>query len=179
VGKNTWSLLSVVLIVVQASAFAQNTLPVSTITSATWEQYKAEYPLSPLCTHDEIPLWSCERGTRVFSLCSSRKVTRTTGYIQYRAANAGKVEMIYPSEKVPPLNFFAYSSFANGNTSIDFTNNGYVYSIFDPLRGKSSISVTPPEPAKKRVEISCQSSQTLQINYTMRLMYEAGLWQVN
>lgn len=171
--------LSSVLMVAYVPAFAQDGTPSSAITTATWEQYKGEYPPSPLCASDEISLWSCERGKRIYSLCASRTLTRTKGYIQYRAANSGKVELVYPSEKKPPLDFFVYNSYGNGNASIDFTNNGYEYSLFDPLRGGSSITVVSPEPAKKTTEISCHSTQTLQLNYTMRLMYESGLWEVN
>jgi hypothetical protein len=174
--KNLLVLAGVALALPAAHTLAQQHTPVSSITNATWAQYSGEYQQSPLCAKDEITLWSCETGKRAYSLCSSRTVTRTTGYMQYRAASAGKVVFTYPAEKKPPLGSFVYNSFGNGNASIEFTNNGYGYTLFDPLREGSSIRVSPPAPSGKPTEIKCGGNQTLQVNYTMRLMYDAGVW---
>lgn len=135
------------------------------------------YQQSPLCKKDEITLWSCETGKHVYSLCSSHVVTRTSGYIQYRASNHGKVVFTYPTEKKPPLGLFVYYSSGNGNASVEFTSNGYGYTLSDPLRDKSSIFVTAPAPSGKQTEIRCGGNQTLQINYTMQLMYDSGVWE--
>lgn len=133
------------------------------------------YQKSPLCNKDEITLWSCETGKRVYSLCSSHVVNRTSGYIQYRASDRGKVVFTYPTEKRQPLGLFRYFSAANGDASIEFTSNGYGYTLSDPLRDRSSIFVTAP--SGKQTEIRCGGNQTLQINYTMRLMYDSGVWE--
>jgi hypothetical protein len=171
----TWSLLSVVLLLATTPVLAQET-PVSSITNATWPRYSDMYQQSPLCSADEITLWSCGTGKRVYSLCSSHAVTRTSGYMQYRASSGGKVVFTYPTEKKPPLGSFIYNSFGNGNASVEFTSNGYGYTLVDPLRGKSSISVSAPAPSGKQTEIECGANQTLQVNYTMRLMYDSGIW---
>ena len=136
------------------------------------------YQQSALCNKDEITLWSCETGKHVYSLCSSHIVTRTSGYVQYRASNHGKIVFTYPAEKKPPLGLFAYDLSANGNASVEFTSNGYGYTLSDPLRDKSSIFVSAP--SGKQTEIRCgDPNQTLQINYTMRLMYDSGVWDGN
>lgn len=150
--------------------------PVDSITTATWEQYHTEYWPNPLCGEDELTLWSCEAGSRAYAFCSSREVTRTSGYMQYRASRHGKVEFTYPQQKKPPLGSFTYNSFGNGNASIEFSNGGYGYTLVDQLRGASSILVTPPSAQGKQIEIACGGNQTLQLNYTMRLMYDAGIW---
>lgn len=165
-----------VLALACASAHAEQRTPVDSITTATWEQYRAEYWPSPLCGEDEITLWSCEAGKRAYALCASRVVTRSAGYLQYRAARHGKLEFTYPQQKKPPLGSFTYQSFANGNASVEFSNGGYGYTLVDPLRQASSILVTPPSGQGKQIEISCGGNQTLQVNYTMRLMYDAGIW---
>ena len=155
---------------------AQSHTPVPSITHADFEQYRGEYGHSPLCTKEEITLWSCERNQRVYSLCSSQTASPSTGYLQYRAASAGKVTFIYPATKVPPLGLFKYVSSPNGDASIDFTNKGYAYSLGDPLRGKSMITVAAVGALEKATEIACGPNQTLQVNYTMRLMDEFGVW---
>ena len=166
-----------VLALTTSTVLAQPHVPVTSITGATLDQYRDMYQQSPLCTKAEITLWTCESRKRVFSLCSSPVVTRTTGYLQYRASNAGKPTFAYPAIKTPPLGLFKYHAFGNGNASIEFTNNGYHYSLGDPLRDKSSIVVSAPGVSGKETEIACGANQTLQVNYTMRLMYDAGVWE--
>jgi hypothetical protein len=136
-----------------SAVLAQAHEPIASITNATWNQYRDQYQQSPICSKDEITLWTCETNKRVFSLCSSRVVTRTTGYLQY--------------------------SDANGDASLEFTNNGYNYSLVDPLRGSSSIAVSTPGSSGKTTEIACGGNQTLQVNYTMRPMYDSGIWAGN
>lgn len=175
--KNASSaILAHVLGLTTSTMLAQAHTPVSSIASATLDQYRGEYQQSPLCSRDEITLWSCESNKHVFSLCSSPAATRTTGYLQYRASNAGKVTLTYPATKVPPLGLFKYDSYANGDASVEFTNNGYRYSLIDPLRGNSFIRVAAPGAPGKTTEIACGGNQTLQVNYTMRLMYDFGVW---
>jgi hypothetical protein len=168
--------LFVALGLTTSTVFAQTHTPLPSIATATFDQYHGEYQESPLCAKDEITLWTCQANKRVFSLCSSRVATRTTGYLQYRASNAGKVTFSYPALKAPPLHAFQYHSFANGDASVEFSNDGYNYSLIDPLRGNSSILVSVPGASRKTTEIACGGNQTLQVNYTMRLMYDFGVW---
>lgn len=167
------------LILAVAPVCAQDHTPGASITNATWAQHSSMYRHSPLCSEEEITLWSCENSKRVYSLCSSRAVTRTSGYMQYRASLGGKIEFTYPAGKKPPLGSFVYHSHANGDASIEFTSGGYGYALVDPLRDNSSIIVSAPAPSRKQTEIKCGGNQTLQVNYTMRLMYDAGVWTGN
>lgn len=162
------------LALVAPYALPQQSGPAVNIQGATWQEYSHNYPVSPLCAEDEISLWSCSTGKRNYSLCSSREVTRTQGYLQYLVSKAGKTEFTYPPTKRPPAGIFTYHSYPNGNASIEFVNNGYRYRLLDPLRSDSSISVVSP--SGESTEIACSGNQTLQINYTMRLMYDSGIW---
>lgn len=175
----TQHLMPAVLVLAAIPAFCAEHTPIPNITDATWPQYRAQYRQSPLCSKDEITLWSCESGKHIYSLCSSHSVTRTSGYMQYRASNGGKAVFTYPSKKKPPLGSFVYSSSPNGDASVEFSNNGYGYTLDDPLRSKSSIYISAPTPSEKETEISCSDNQTLQVNYTIKLMYDSGLWAGN
>lgn len=157
-------------------AVAHASEPIPSITQATLKDAESEYQHSPLCAKEEITLWTCETRKRVFSLCSSKVVNRTSGYIQYRASEAGKLTLQYPSKKKPPTGLFTYRPFLNGNASVEFSNGGYQYSLIDPLRSRSSILVSRPGSSDKTTEIACGPNQTLQLNYTMRLMYDSGVW---
>ena len=165
------------LLAATGAAAAAGETTVSNISTATLDQYRDQYGHSPLCTGDEIALWSCETKTRVFSLCSSPSAARGTGYLQYRASSAGKLTLVYPATKTAPAGLFKYSSYGNGNASVEFSNLGYHYNLFDDLRGKSTIVVTAPGASARSTEISCGPNQTLQGNYTMRLMGEFGLYK--
>lgn len=165
------------LVSVQAATAASGDAAVSNISTATLDQYRDQYGHSPLCIGDEITLWSCETKTRVFSLCSSPSAARGTGYLQYRASSAGKLTLVYPATKTAPAGLFTYNSYGNGNASVEFSNLGYHYNLFDDLRGKSTIVVTAPGASAKSTEISCGPNQTLQGNYTMRLMGDFGLYK--
>jgi hypothetical protein len=168
--------LPFVLALFASPAFAQRPLPASPITQATLDDHRKHDARSPLCTRDEITLWTCENKKRVFSLCSSPTASRTTGYLQYRAATGGKVTFAYPAVKAPPLGLFKYDIFGNGDASIAFTNNGYAYNLADVLRGHSAIYIAAPGVSGKETRIACGPNQSLQLDDTMRLMSEFGLW---
>ncbi len=152
--------------------------PVDSITGARWADYQGMYEQSPFCAEDEITLWRCDKGSRHYVLCASQQVSKTSGYLQYHAFKGEREVFVYPATKRPPLGYFAYTSSANGDASLAFDNGGYHYQLIDPLRGTSYIDVSASDPQKPGAEIACESSnQSLQINYSMRLMYAAGIWQ--
>jgi hypothetical protein len=158
-----------------SSTVARAGTPIASIATATYDQYRDQYTPSPLCSGDEVTLWRCETGRKAFALCSSKAATRTTGYLEYRAGSAGKVTFAYPATRQPPAGLFKYTSYGNGNAAVEFTNDGYAYTLMDPLRDRSSIEVQAPGPAGKRTTIACAANQTLQVNYTMRLMHDFGI----
>src|SRR5690606_36099132 len=114
---------------------------------------------SPLCAKDEITLWTCSAGKREYSLCSSRVVNRTQGYMQYRASKAGKLVFTYPAAMRLPAGVFTYTSSPNGDASVEFVNNGYRYTLSDPLRSESSILIEAP--SGKTTQVTCGGNQTL------------------
>ena len=170
-------LLVMIMALTTATASAQEHSPASSVSDDAWLEYQAEYPRSPLCGEDEVTLWSCATGKRIYSLCSSRLLSRTSGYMQYRASRHGEVVFTYPLEKKPPAGSFSYTLFGNGDASVEFVNEGYVYTLFDPLRDGSFLFVSPPDSAEKGSLIKCPPNQTLQVNYTMALMYDSGVWE--
>ncbi|WP_295973821.1 hypothetical protein [uncultured Xanthomonas sp.] len=174
--KKTMASIAMAATLVNLPLAAPASEPVSAITQATLQESESEYQHSPLCDKQELALWTCQTRKHVFSLCSSRAVNRTSGYLQYRASEGGRLVLQYPAEKKPPTGLFTYNTFPNGNASIAFSNGGYQYSLFDPLRSASSISVSGPGGSDKTTQIACGPNQTLQLNYTMRLMYDAGVW---
>jgi len=151
--------------------------PISSIRDATWEKYKGMYLSNPLCSKNEITLWSCETSKKTHALCSSTQVNRRTGYIQYRVSRNGNIVFEFPNSRIPPVGLFTYQTSANGDAYLAFSNGGYSYSLIDPLRDRSVIFVTANRSPNRTSRSQCASgNQTLQVNYTMRLMYDAGIW---
>ena len=173
------SLLFLAIDLCAATVAAQANAPVASIANATLDSYRGEYQHSALCTKDEITLWRCEKNQREFALCAAPVVTRSTGYLQYRASNAGKLTFFYPATKKPPLGSFTYQTSANGDAAVEFSNEGYRYSLVDPLRQGSAVVVSAPGASGKTTRIGCGGNQTLQVNYTMRLMFDSGVWDGN
>lgn len=172
--------VSFVLLSLAASGLsAQDRTPVSSITGAQWSEYRSYYPKSALCADDEVTLWMCETRKSAYALCASPEVNRRSGYFQYRAGRNGRVTFTYPGTKRPPSGLFEYTAYGNGNASLEFVNAGYRYTLLDPLRGESSILVASVRPGAKDTEIACAGNQTLQLNYTLRLMVDSGVWPGN
>jgi hypothetical protein len=140
---------------------AQENTSEPSIPRETLDQYRAMYPDSPLCSRSEITSWTCTNKKRIFSLCSSQSASRTTGYLQYRASNDGKLTFSYPAVKAPPVGLFGLSLAGNGDAEIAFTNKGYRYTLPIPFvqipahcfasgrirQGDRNIMRPPPNPS--------------------------------
>ena len=172
--KSTVLLLSAVLAVVTPPVASQEPGPGSVISAATWEGHSQYYPQSPLCESDEVTLWSCQADDQEHALCSSREMTRDDGHMQYRASGEGTTVLVYPEAKQPPAGLFAFTVSSDGNAAIEFEHQGDRYALVDALRGASAVVVHSPAGTKEKA--SCGSNQTLQVNYTMRLMHDSGIW---
>jgi hypothetical protein len=87
-----------------------------------------------LCQENEVVMFSCRIGSKIVSLCSSRDVSATSGYIQYRFGRPGrKPELTYPQAGVKPTDAFSYyyDGYAKGSThQLTFTNGLYSYTLY-------------------------------------------------
>lgn len=89
-----------------------------------------------LCARDERVVWSCEtmREGKLASICSSRDLAQSRGYVQYRFGRPGKVELEFPRERAQTQPLFKYSRYTRPLVTmlkLEFTNNGFTYSISD------------------------------------------------
>lgn len=170
-------LCAALLAVITPPAASQEPTPGSLIRSTTWEDHSQYYPPSPLCESDEVTLWSCQADDQEHALCSSRGSARVGdhGYMQYRASRGGSTMVVHPEEKRPPAGVFAFMAYSNGDAAVEFMRGESRYTLVDALRGDSAVVVEPSDGPATR--IACGSNQTLQVNYTLRLMYESGIWE--
>jgi hypothetical protein len=87
-----------------------------------------------LCHADEKVVFGCAVGKRMVSLCSSPKLGRDVGYVQYRFGTLARLELTYPEKLEPPGDKFHYSNtgYSGGGASrLRFTIAGFDYVFFD------------------------------------------------
>jgi hypothetical protein len=127
--------------------------------------------MASLCDKGEKVVFSCavKRSGKIVSLCSSPKLSKTEGYLQYRFGRTGQVELEFPKERSASRGAFKYSHYFRAqvdSTEISFTVNGYTYSVFDeyngeekPVISEKGLTVTS-ESTKKEVKYLCQGKPT-------------------
>jgi hypothetical protein len=138
----------------------------STSITVLQPEVRARELATSLCAKEEKVVFSCTlKNAKVVSLCSSTKLSKTEGYLQYRFGGSGKIELEYPKEREATQKAFKYSHYFRAQvdlTEISFTIDRYVYTIFDTFNGEEKpaiseegISVTPTD-NKKAVSHICR-----------------------
>lgn len=88
-----------------------------------------------LCRAEEQIIFSCGvAGQKIASVCATNKVSKTSGYFQYRFGKAGKIELQYPADLSNSVSKFRFSGSAmsgGGRYHLRFTNEGYEYIVYD------------------------------------------------
>jgi hypothetical protein len=118
-------------------------------------------PLTTLCARDERVIFSCpvKRPAKIVSVCGSKDLSSDRGYLQYRFGLPGKIELEYPKDRQGTQQKFHYTHYFRAQfdlTEIDFTIDGYEYSVFDDYNGEEKpvvisrgVSVTAPGKPKE------------------------------
>ena len=91
-----------------------------------------------LCGTTEVALFSCPTAYKLVSLCASRDLSQTSGYLQYRFGTKTKLDFQYPENKVHPYKKFIRSGIGyarGGEEHISFSNGSYMYVLYDILTG--------------------------------------------
>ncbi|MBI5941245.1 MAG: hypothetical protein HY859_12530 [Caulobacterales bacterium] len=70
----------------------------------------------------------------MISVCASRTISTSEGYMQYRIGKPGALEMRYPETLTHPRGRFRYGLEHQGNQWLEFDQGGYNYVIYEELR---------------------------------------------
>ncbi len=120
-----------------------------------------------LCARTEKIVFSCtlKPAAKIVSLCSSKHLTKTRGYLQYRFGLPGKVELEFPKQRERSQEAFKYSHYFRAlvdRNAISFTSDGYEYVVFSDYEGdikpvilSQGVYVTPPNNGKE-VQLNCR-----------------------
>jgi len=127
-----------------------------------------------LCANEEKIVFSCTtagKTAKIVSLCSSKELTKDSGYLQYRFGLPGKIELEFPEGREQTQKAFSYSHYFRAQfdqTEISFTSRGYKYAIFDdyngeqkPARSDQGVRITPPNNGKE-VTLNCRGKAKAQ-----------------
>jgi len=130
-------------------------LPTAGVPAAEWHE-------PTLCAPTENVVWSCRAKKKTISVCASRKISASEGYIQYRIGKPGALEMRYPETLAHPRGRFRYTLYLQGNQSLEFTRGGFNYSIVEDLRSpEDGIIVTKNDADVAR--ITCNGGGAIEI----------------
>jgi hypothetical protein len=117
-----------------------------------------------LCSSEENVLFSCSIGRKLVSVCSSKELSRTSGYVQYRFGLINKTpELVYPKEKVPPASKFSYGETGGAKYSLSnlhFTQSGHSYTIYKESAafGDNGAGVKVKTQEGKSVRLQCRET---------------------
>lgn len=135
-----------------------------------------------LCTADEQVAFSCHVGRKIASLCASKKLSKTEGYVQYRFGLPAKVEMTYPEQiGVHPSRTFKWGvlGFSGGGTDYyRFSNHGYDYVVYSGFgKGWTQEGVVVEKDGRRLQSLVCKDAALGDENW--RVMYSAGIPQID
>ena len=130
------------------------------------------------CSLAERSLWKCSSKQKVYELCASKNLGKSSGYLQYRAGRIGKIELSYPGELVHPRGLFRLQLYARDG-GLFFTIGKYEYELFDPLTGPGgSVLHVFKDKSKVVSEIFCAESNEAMTNTdVIQLFKAAGLYE--
>lgn len=127
-----------------------------------------------LCTKGEVTAWSCVAKGKVYSVCASPDLSATSGYMQYRAGKNAKVEFAFPKPQQHPRSYFQLRLAPRG-ASLGFENEGYAYSVYEPLAGPTEITIFNGETLVG--SITCDSAtDTLTLTETQNRFKSLGIY---
>lgn len=130
---------------------------------------------SSLCTQGEVTEWSCTAKGKIYSLCSSKNLSPTTGYMQYRAGTSSKTEFTFPEHSEQPKGYFRLGLLPRG-ARLTFSNAGYEYAIYEPLIGPTLIDVVKSQSPVALVTCS-SATDTLTLTTTQERFRLLGIYQ--
>ncbi|MBB3223954.1 hypothetical protein [Pseudoduganella umbonata] len=106
------------------------------------------------CAADERILFSCAANKKTISVCVSPSALNNS-YVEYRFSAAGKMTFSYRADASQPKHLFQrvhVTGASSASTIIWFENDGYVYLMNDPIKGRPSISVRKDRKTITRME---------------------------
>jgi hypothetical protein len=123
------------------------------------------------CIKTESVIFSCQikDSDKIFSLCASKDISDTSGYIQYRFGRLNKVELTFPNDRLHSQKRFLYRHYFRSQVDrveIAFVNHGEKYTIYSYYEGDGE--GTPVEEKGVRVgNVDLQCKEPSKVDFTL------------
>lgn len=129
------------------------------------------YATDTLCSPQEDVIFSCTTGLKIASVCASKDLSPTKGYLQCRYGKVSKVEFLAPKIKkgLPPnLRLTASKDDAIDYNEITFFEGKYKYSIISTRQLKKIRNgyPTPPNSDSIIVEVTNKFLPEANVHFT-------------
>ncbi len=96
--------------------------------------------------------------------------------MQYRAGSNGKVQFVYPSQRVPPVGKFRFSLLARA-AQLSFQNGEFTYEITEPLIGKTEIWVSQGGKGAVQAVECLNFTESLTLTTTQNRFKSLGIYE--
>lgn len=140
-----WLLTAVLLFslkaVAQAVSAEEKELRQSADVNTFLNEVKKNPTVSCLCKPNEYVVFSFNtKANKTASLCVSKKVTTTSGYLVYRFGTKAKTELTFPTDTLNSFSQFRFAYYYRGGgkqnaamnvNSLHFDNGDYTYTLHD------------------------------------------------
>ena len=89
-----------------------------------------------LCKTNEIDYFSCKTQAKVVSLCASKNLSSTDGYMQFRYGRRGNIELRFPPEDRHPKGLFTntHENYTDGTEfGLHFNVGELTYTVYNTI----------------------------------------------
>lgn len=144
-------------------------LTISLTTLSTSLLYvNSAYAEKTLCALDESVVFSCSTGKKMVSVCASKDLNATQGWLQYRYGTSSKLDLVFPEVDTHPkyfsvANTIIYSG-GGGGAYLQMNKGEFSYIVYSGEgRGWSQSGVTVQKNGKSIADILCKSNEEINI----------------
>ena len=91
---------------------------------------------SSLCKPDERVIFSCSVGAHIASVCASKVLSKSEGYLQYRYGRPNAIDLAYPDIGAKPADVFSSEVLmfsGGGGGLLRFEKGPFAYTIFTAI----------------------------------------------
>jgi len=113
------------------------------IAVTTSSAFSAVSPAQTLCKADELVVFSCPTKNHIASICASKDISKTSGFMQYRFGRLDHADMVYPDVGIKPADVFTAGTMmfsGGGGDWLRFSKGAFSYTIFSAFGKWSSHS---------------------------------------
>jgi hypothetical protein len=126
-----------------------------------------------LCKADELVVFSCPTGAHVASICASKNISNSEGYMQYRYGRKDSLDLAYPDVGAKPVDVFTSGILmfsAGGGAWLRFSKGPFRYTVFTAIgkwgpagRHATAAGVAVEKDGKEFANFPCRATETSEL----------------